>query len=49
MEIEIICNGIVHYRRPEGDRDIAEFKSVVSRGYAQSYSIREVKEKENGK
>ena len=40
--IEILCNGTVHYRRPERHPDLAELESLQAKGYCAAYSIREL-------
>ena len=37
--VEILCNGVVHYRRPVGHPDIAELERLIAKGYCQAYSI----------
>lgn len=40
--VEIWCDGVVHYRRPDGHADVTEAKELISKGDT-LYSIREVK------
>ncbi len=38
--VEVLCNGKVHYRRPENHKDVEEIKMLISSGQAPSYAIR---------
>lgn len=42
--IEILCNGIVHYRRPNDDPDVDEARQLIESGAAPAYSLREVED-----
>ncbi len=39
--IEILCDGIVHYRRPDNHPDVAEARELIKKGCT-LYSIRKV-------
>ena len=39
--IEILCDGIVHYRRPNDHKDVQEAKDLIKKGNT-LYSIREM-------
>ena len=40
--IEIMCNGRVHYRRPDNHPDVDEARQLIKRGVALAYSLRKV-------
>lgn len=42
MMIEILCNGVVHYRRPDEHPDTKEAKRLIESGACPAYSIKEV-------
>ena len=42
--IEILCDGIVHYRRPNDDPDVDEARQLIESGAAPAYSLREVED-----
>ena len=40
--IEILCNGRVHYRRPNDHPDVDEARRLIESGSAPAYSLKEV-------